>query len=41
MPIKWKTRGYGWGRRLIVAATLALGGALTLAVPASAGWMWR
>jgi hypothetical protein len=35
-----KTRGYGWGRRLMLAATLALAGALALAGPASAGWIW-
>jgi hypothetical protein len=38
-----KTRGYGWGRRIAIAATLALGAALALAGPAMArpdGWMW-
>ena len=44
MTVK-RTRGYGWGRRIAIAATLALGTALTLAGPASAvvkpnGWMW-
>ena len=42
MTVKTK-RGYGWGRRIALAATLALGTALTLAGPALAktdGWMW-
>ena len=36
MTVK-KTRGYGWGRRIAIAATLALGTALTLAGPARSG----
>ena len=40
MTVKTK-RGYGWGRRIALAATLALSAALALAGPASAGWMWR
>lgn len=35
-------RGYAWGRRLVMAATLALAGALAWAGPAAAHYkyMW-
>ena len=35
------TRGYGWGRRLIMAATLALTSAVLLAAEAGAKYIWK
>ena len=34
------TRGYGWGRRLIMAATLALVSSVALAAEAMAKYIW-
>jgi hypothetical protein len=34
------TRGYGWGRRIFLAATLGLMSALMVAGPASAKYIW-